>query len=324
MIKISRKIYLLGVLAILFKVFIASFIYINLFSQKNIEDRVIIIPKSCSIKCTSGILLEAGIIRNKLFFISYARSFGLLGKRIVAGEYEIPKGANLVEIFDKISNGRVVTHQFTIPEGLTNFQIFEILRNQHGVINDEAELNKYKEGEFYPNTYNYLYNTKISELLNTMNLKMKSIISEEWEKRDVANTEELSSPFDALILASIVEKEAKLDEEKPYIAGAYLTRLKRKIPLQADPTVIYGISGKGNFSRKVTYADLKFDSPYNTYLYAGLPPTPICNPGKSSILAVLHSVQTNDIYFVADGSGKHIFASSYKQHLQNIEKIRSK
>ena len=115
----------------------------------------------------------------------------------------------------------------------------------------------------------------------------KLIISEEWEKRDVANTKELSSPFDALILASIVEKEAKLDEEKPYIAGAYLTRLKRKIPLQADPTVIYGISGKGNFSRKVTYADLKFDSPYNTYLYAGLPPTPICNPGKSSILAVL-------------------------------------
>jgi UPF0755 protein len=125
MIKISRKIYLLGVLAILFKVFIASFIYINLFSQKNIEDRVIIIPKSCSIKCTSGILLEAGIIRNKLFFISYARSFGLLGKRIVAGEYDIPKGANLVEIFDKISNGRVVTHQFTIPEGLTNFRNFK-------------------------------------------------------------------------------------------------------------------------------------------------------------------------------------------------------
>jgi UPF0755 protein len=324
MIKISKKIYLLGVLAILFKVFIASYLYINLFSKRNIEDKVIIIPKSCSIKCTSSILLEAGIIRNKLFFISYARSFELLGKRIVAGEYQIPKGVNIVEIFDKISNGKVITHQFTIPEGLTNFQIFEILKNQHGIINDDAKLDKYKEGEFYPNTYNYLYNTEISELLNIMNLKMKSIISEEWDRRDVANTEELSNPFNALILASIVEKEAKLDEEKSHIAGVYLNRLKRKIPLQADPTVIYGISEKGNFSRKVTYEDLKFDSPYNTYLYAGLPPTPICNPAKSSIVAVLHPAQTNDLYFVADGSGRHIFANSYRQHLQNIKEIRSK
>jgi UPF0755 protein len=151
---------------------------------------------------------------------------------------------------------------------------------------------------------------------------MKGIMREEWDRRDVANTMELKTSLDALTLASIVEKEAKFDDEKPHIASVYLNRLKRKIPLQADPTVIYGISKWDNFSRKVTYDDLKFESPYNTYLHSGLPPTPICNPSKSSILAVLHPIETNDIYFVADGSGKHIFTNSYKQHLKNIKKIR--
>ena len=321
--KISKKIYLLGALVILFKIFIASYLYINLFSKKNMEDKVIIIPKSCTIKCTSRILLNANIIQKKFFFVSYARIFELFGKKIVAGEYKVPKGANVVEIFDKITTGKVITHQVTLPEGLTNFQIAEILKNQHGVIDDNVQLKLYEEGELYPSTYNYFYGTKISDLLNIMHLKMRDIIEEEWEKRDIENTKKLKTPLDALTLASIVEKEAKFDDEKPHIASVYLNRLVREIPLQADPTVIYGISKWDNFSRKVTYDDLKFESPYNTYLHSGLPPTPICNPSKSSILAVLHPIETNDIYFVADGSGKHIFTNSYKQHLKNIKKIRS-
>ena len=322
MIKISKKIYLLGVLAILFKIFIASYLYINLFSKKNIEDKVVIIPKACTIKCTSSILLNANIIQKKIFFVLYARVFELFGKKIVAGEYMVPKGINFVEIFDKITMGKVITHQVTLPEGLTNFQIVEILKNQYGIIDDNIQLKLYEEGELYPNTYHYFYGTKISDLLHIMHLKMKAIIVDEWEKRDVENTKNLKTPHDALTLASIVEKEAKFDDEKPHIASVYLNRLKKRIPLQADPTVVYGISKWDNFNRKVTYDDLKFKSPYNTYLHSGLPPTPICNPSKSSILAVLHPIQTSDIYFVADGSGKHIFTNSYKQHLKNIKKIR--
>jgi UPF0755 protein len=320
--KISKKIYLLGALVVLFKIFIASYLYINLFSKKNMEDRVIIIPKACTIKCASSILLNANIIQEKLFFITYARIFELFGKKIVAGEYKVPKGINFVEIFDKITKGKVITHQVTFPEGLTNFQIIGILKNQHGVIDDDIQVELYEEGELYPSTYNYFYGTKISDILHIMHLKMRGIIAEEWGKRDVKNTEKLKTTFDALILASIVEKEAKFDDEKPHIASVYLNRLMKKIPLQADPTVIYGISKWDNFSRKVTYDDLKFESPYNTYLHSGLPPTPICNPSKSSILAVLHPIKTNDIYFVADGSGKHIFTHSYKQHLKNIKKNR--
>ena len=322
MMKISKKIYLLGVVLVLFKIFIASYLYVNLFCKKNIEDRVIIIPKDCSIKCTSSILLNANIIQEKFFFISYARIFELLGKKIIAGEYKIPKGINFVEIFNKITKGKVITHQLTFPEGLTKFQIFEILKSQYGIIDDNIKLKLYEEGWLYPNTYHYFYGIKASELLYIMHSKMKNIIAEEWEKRDIKNTEKLKTPFDALILASIVEKEAKFDDEKPHIASVYLNRLKRKIPLQADPTVVYGISKWDNFSRRVTYDDLKFESPYNTYLHSGLPPTPICNPSKSSILAVLHPIQTSDIYFVADGSGKHIFTNSYKQHLKNIKIIR--
>ena len=188
MMKISKKIYLLGALVILFKIFIASYLYINLFSKKNMEDKVIIIPKSCTIKCTSRILLNANIIQKKFFFVSYARIFELFGKKIVAGEYKVPKGANVVEIFDKITTGKVITHQVTLPEGLTNFQIAEILKNQHGVIDDNVQLKLYEEGELYPSTYNYFYGTKISDLLNIMHLKMRDIIEEEWEKRDIENT----------------------------------------------------------------------------------------------------------------------------------------
>lgn len=324
MIKISKKISLLGLFIILFKIFIILYLYINLFSKKNMEDRVIIIPRACTIKCTSSILLNANIIQQKFFFILYSKGFELLGKKIVAGEYEIAKGLNLVDIFDKITKGKVITHQVMFPEGLTNFQIVEILKRQYGIVDDNTKLKLYGEGELYPNTYSYFYGTKASNLLHRMHLKMKGLLIEEWDKRDIKNTKELKTPIDALILASIIEKEAKFDYEKLYIASVYLNRLKRRIPLQADPTVVFAISKGDNFNRKVTYKDLKFDSPYNTYLHSGLPPTPICNPGKLSISAALHPAMTNDLYFVADGSGKHIFANSYKQHMKNIKKIRSR
>ena len=322
--KISKKIYLSTLLVILIKVGFAFYVYKNFYNKTITHDSIIIIPKNCSIKCTSDILYKNNLISSKLFFTIYARIFELLDKKIIAGEYYISKYSNFNKIFNKIIKGDVVKHIVTIPEGFTNVQILEALQNLHGIINDNDVSKIYEEGELYPSTYEYLYGTKISYLLYKMHLEMQNLLDEEWAKRDLESTKELKNKNDALILASIVEKEAKFNDEKPHIARVYLNRLRKRIPLQADPTVIYGISKWENFNRKVTYADLKNKSPYNTYLNLGLPPTPICNPGKSSIISTLNPSKSDDIYFVADNSGKHLFTNSYKQHLKNIKNVRKK
>lgn len=321
--KISKKIYLSALIVILIKIGFVFYVYNNLYNKTITQDNIIIIPKNCSIRCASDIFYKHNFISSKLFFTTYARIFELFGKRIIAGEYYISKDLNFEKAFDKITKGDVVKHIVTVPEGLTNMQIIEILKNIYAVDDDNA-LQIYKEGTLYPNTYEYLYGTKISDLLYKMHLKLQNLLEDEWNERDIESTKELKSKDDALILASIVEKEAKFDDEKPHIASVYLNRLRKKMPLQADPTVIYGISKWENFNRKVTYDDLKTQSPYNTYLNLGLPPTPICNSGKSSIKAVLNPIKSDDIYFVADNSGKHIFANNYKQHLKNIRDIRRK
>ncbi len=321
--KISKKLYISALVAILIKIGFVFYVYTNLYNKTITQDNItIIIPKNCSIRCASDIFYRNNLVSNKFFFITYARIFELLGKRIIAGEYYMPIHSNFEKAFDIIIKGDVIKHTVTIPEGLTNIQVTKILKSIYGVINDNDSLQIYKEGTLYPNTYEYLYGTKISYLLYKMNLDLQNLLEEEWSKRNIEATKELKNKNDALILASIVEKEAKFDDEKPHIASVYLNRLKKRMPLQADPTVIYGISKWEDFNRKVTYDDLKTQSPYNTYLNLGLPPTPICNSGKSSIKAVLNPIKSDDIYFVADNSGKHVFANNYKQHLKNIRNIR--
>jgi UPF0755 protein len=322
--KISKKIYLSALIAILIKIGFIFYVYTNLYNKAITQDNItIIIPKDCSIRCASDIFYKNNLVSNKFFFTTYARIFELLGKKIIAGEYYIPIHSNFEKTFDKIIKGDVIKHTVTIPEGLTNIQVIKILKNVYGVDDDiDNSIQVYKEGTLYPNTYEYLYGTKISYLLYKMNLDLQNLLKEEWSKRDIEATKELQNENDALILASIVEKEAKFDDEKPHIASVYLNRLRKIMPLQADPTVIYGISKWEDFNRKVTYDDLKTQSSYNTYLNLALPPTPICNSGKSSIKAVLNPIKSDDIYFVADNSEKHVFANNYKQHLKNIRDIR--
>ncbi|WPX97132.1 endolytic transglycosylase MltG [Candidatus Bandiella euplotis] len=300
----------------------SSYLYFNLYSIKTEKEHNIIIPKPCSIKCVADILSKNGVIQNKLFFIMYALTLKIFGKQVIAGEYLIPRESNNYQILTKITSGQIVIHQVTVPEGITINQVVALLKRQNGMVDDIKDLITYKEGELFSSTYKYLYDTNISFMLDKMNKEMQAIVMAEWENRDILHTQELKEPFQALILASIVEKESRFIDEKPLIAGVYLNRLKKNMALQADPTVIYGISQGGEFNRKVTYEDLKVKSPYNTYLHTGLPPTPICLPGKSSIIAVLHPQKTNFMYFVADSQGRHRFASGYKQHLQNIAEVR--
>ena len=226
--KVSKKIYLSALLVILIKIGFVFYMYTNLYNKTITQDNIIFIPKNCSIRCASDIFYKNHLVSNKFFFITYARIFELIGKRIIAGEYYIPRYSNFEKAFDKIIKGDVVKHIVTIPEGLTNVQILEALKNLHGIINDNDISKIYEEGELYPSTYEYLYGTKISYLLYKMHFEMQNLLDEEWTKRDLESTKELKNKDDALILASIVEKEAKFDDEKPHIASVYLNRLRKE------------------------------------------------------------------------------------------------
>ena len=155
-----------------------------------------------------------------------------------------------------------------------------------------------------------------------MQSAMNDFMIGQWIKRDKALDNIISSPTEAIILASIIEKETYIDNEKPLIAGVYLNRLKKNMRLQSDPTVVYGLQVDDNWDRRLLYSHLKTDSLYNTYMYNGLPPTAICNPSKASILAVLHPEWTQKLFFVAGNGGKHVFATNFDQHKKNIKTIR--
>ena len=316
--KIKTLFYYLS--ATIFSIIIAVifYVYFNLYLKKTPKEANIIIPKTCSIKYVATIFKKNHVIQNQSFFTAYAYILNFFGKKIIAGEYLMGKGINTYQVFNKITSGKVVIHKVTIPEGLTTYQIIELLKKQYGVINDIENERFDREGGLFPSTYEYLYGISINDLLAKMQNKMQKILEIEWRNRDISSTKELKDPFQALILASIIEKETKFEDEKPLIAKVYLNRLRKNMPLQADPTVIYGISKWDNFNKRVTYNDLKAPSPYNTYIHLGLPPTPICNSGKSSIVAVLHPQETNALCFVVENMGRHFFSKNYKQHLKSI------
>ena len=323
--KIQTFFYCLSIFIFSITIAIVFYLSFHFYSKKVTREEKIIIPKTCSIRCVASILEKNNIIQNENLFVVYASVFSFFGKKIIAGEYLVEKNSNISQIFDKITSGKVIIHKVTIPEGLTTYQVIELLKKQYGVINDiEDKDNVFdREGGLFPSTYEYLYGTNLSDLLTKMQDEMQKILEAEWKNRDTSGTKELKVSLEALILASIIEKEAKFEGEKALIAGVYLNRLRKNMPLQADPTVIYGLSKWNNFDRKVTHNDLKAPSPYNTYIHPGLPPTPICNPGKSSIVGALHPQRTDALYFVAEGTGRHLFSNNYKQHLKNIGKIKS-
>lgn len=282
-------------------------------TDKSSTDATIIIPAKTNTEGVVRILQENKVISRALPFKIIAYVNKTNGRYLQPGEYFIPQGTSSKETLHKIIKGDRVIHKITIPEGFTNFQISQLLDGEQVLKGDAKPTDV--EGSYMPDTYHYYYDTQRSVILNKMFNAMSNFTNPlipEDKKNEV------------MILASIVEKEAKIPSERPIIASVYLNRIAQKMPLQADPTVIYALKkGKTDFSHILSRDDLKFDSPYNTYVYAGLPPTPICNPGKESIKAVLNPAKTDYLYFVADGTGNHIFATSYKDHLSNIAKIKA-
>lgn len=284
-------------------------------------EKTIIIPKQAKISTISSILYKEDIIPESFTFKLIAFLNMKNGKFLQPGEYYFPSGSNVKYVFEKISNGDRVVRKITIPEGYTNYQILELLRKNE-VLDGEIPSG-IQEGQLLPETYTFYYGDTKKSIVSQMQAAQTKFIDTALSN---ATDSYLKSQNEVMILASIIEKEARISAERPAIASVYLNRLKIGMPLQADPTVIYALkNGQTDFNYILSRNDLTIDSPFNTYKYKGLPPSPICNPGKASIMAALYPATTNHLFFVADGeTGGHLFSQDYKTHLKNISQVKSK
>jgi UPF0755 protein len=282
--------------------------------------KIVVIPKGADARDIGSVLAENGVVANGTLFAiaSYATGRAAGFK---AGEYEFAANISPAAAADLIDSGKVYRHKLTIPEGLTAAQIVALIDAApalDGTIDAEPP-----EGTLLPDTYFYVMGNTRQELLQRMHRAMEKALSELWAKR--APNLPLASPAEAVTLASIIEKETAKPDERPRVAGVFLERLKLGMKLQADPTVIYVLTRGGAMPmpHPLGHDDLAIESPYNTYLDKGLPPTPIDNPGIASLKAALQPDDRGELYFVADGSGRHAFAKTLDEHNKNVAKLRA-
>ena len=284
-------------------------------------DLALVIPRGASVRSIAALLAAEGVVDDARVFSWGVRGFG--GERpLVAGEYAFPPAVSARAAMRILQSGKVVARNLTIPEGLTALQIVAMVEAAEGLGGELPALATVGEGTLLPETYQYVRGEQRAEILARMQKAMRETLGELWRERS-ADTGPLTSPRDALILASIVERETGRADERPRIAAVFLNRLRRGMRLQSDPTVVYGLSnGTGVIGRPLTRADLAVDHPYNTYIHAGLPPGPIANPGRASLAAVLQPAKSKDLYFVADGTGGHAFARTLDEHNRNVARWR--
>jgi UPF0755 protein len=264
--------------------------------------------------------LEAdGVISNRWTFVAtnYAQAWfpGLFPARrsyeIKAGEYEIPAKASIRQVLDTLIEGRSVAVSFTAPEGLTSQQIVEKLKTEASLTGDIEQIPA--EGSLHPDTYKIGKGGSRADVLDKMKADQQKLLAALWEAR--APDLPLASMDQAVILASIVQRETGPKDEQAKVAAVFLNRLKRGMPLQSDPTILYGLYGGGvQWGKPILRSEKDSKTAHNTYQIKGLPPTPICNPGRQAIEAVLNPAKTNDLYFVADGQGGHTFTETLKDH----------
>ncbi len=275
----------------------------------------VVVPKGASLKTVAEELSRAGVIDKPWLFRIMARINGL-DKHLKAGEYQFMPGISLQAAMDKIARGEVFFRRITIPEGLTSGQIMYLIAN-YPDLEGEIDLDV-KEGELLPETYSFELGASRNSIILQARSAMQKALEEVWASRD--SSLPLKDVNELLTLASIIEKETGVPEERPLVASVFLNRLKKGMRLQTDPTVIYAITeGETSFGRSLKRADLKIDSPYNTYLNYGLPPGPICNPGREALMAAARPQQSDYLYFVADGKGGHRFARSLNEHNRNVK-----
>lgn len=262
-------------------------------------------------------LAKAGVIRSADLFMTAAKLSGS-ARRLKAGEYDVASGASMASILDDIRNGRVVRHLVTVPEGWTSDMAAEAVAKSDVLV---GEATPPPEGAILPDTYLVQRGESRAAVIQRMVAAEDKARAELWAARQPGLP--FATPEEAVTLASIVEKETALPAERPRIAAVYINRLRAGMRLESDPTVIYGVSKGRALGRGITRAELNTPTPYNTYLVAGLPPTPIANPGRASLAAVLNPPKTTELFFVANGGGGHVFSSTFEEHEKNVAKWRA-
>jgi len=284
------------------------------------EAVTLIIPRGEGVGAIARRLEVAGVLESGPFFHVVVRLSGN-DRGLRAGEYAFPPFASPAEVMEILRDGTTVLRKFTVAEGLATAHVLALLDGVEGLEGEIADGPVPPEGALLPETYAYSWGETKQSLIVRMRRAMTKTLGRLWDGR--AEGLPLASPHDALVLASLIEKETALAEERPRVAAVFLNRLKRGMRLQSDPTVVYALSrGRGSLGRPLTRADLKIDDPYNTYRMRGIPPGPIANPGRAAIAAVLRPLVTDELYFVADGSGGHLFARSLKEHQRNVRRFR--
>ena len=278
----------------------------------------LVIPSGHSIGAIAGLLKGAGIISHEIVLRIGARLYQP-EIPLKAGEFSFPKGASARQILDILRHGKAVVRRLTVAEGLTTHDVLARLGATEGLKGTLPQ--GLGEGELLPETYHFSHGDARADIVRRMRAAMTGAVDRLWAGR--APDLPLNSPTEALILASIIEKETGLAEERARVAGVFINRLSAGMRLQSDPTVVYGLThGQGKLGRRLTRADLKDQSPYNTYVHKGLPPGPIANPGIAAIAAALNPARSGDIYFVTDGSGGHVFARTLAAHNRNVRRWR--
>ena len=283
------------------------------------EEKVIIIEPNTRIYQIADILHKEGVLQHKFAFKMIAKFYSKFKSPLRSGEYEFTKHITPLQVIRILASGQSVVHKLVIPEGTTVAEILSKIESEHrfiGAIQENVE-----EGYLMPSTYFYTFRDQRSKLIAHMKGLMTETLDELMPK--LSKDSPLKTRLDVLTLASIVEKEAMYDDEKPHIAGVFINRMRKRMKLQADPTTIYAITlGKYKLDHPLTRKELLIKSPFNTYYALGLPPTPIACPGRKAIEAVISPMNTKDLYFVVDGTGRHKFSASLEGHNINIDQYR--
>jgi len=294
-------------------------------------DRAVLeVQRGSGLRAVADQLVSAKVLAESYPFVALALSTHK-GGQIKAGEYELRSGMTPPQLLELLTSGRVIQYPLTLVEGWTFRQALAALAADPVLTGDLLGLSdedimerldhpgEHPEGRLFPDTYRFPRGTEALDLLKRAYGRMELVLDEEWDRR--APGLPFKTPYEALILASIVEKETALAAERPQIAGVFVRRLQRGMKLQTDPTVIYGLGAA--FDGNLRRGDLAAESPYNTYLHAGLPPTPIALPGREAIRAALHPAPGDSLYFVARGDGSHVFSATLEEHNRAVRLYQS-
>ena len=299
------------------------------------QEIILEIPKGASVMKVASQLQEEGVINNPFVFrLMYQIRFS--PAPIKAGEYKISLPTSIQEVLQLVVKGQVYLHSVTVPEGLTRLEIADLLATKlaffpaeefiattstNELIKDLDPIAPNLEGYLFPETYSFPKGTSAREVAQAMVRQFRQTFNSVWQAR---TTQLGFSIRDIVILASLIEKETSNPEERKLISAVFHNRLQRKMKLDCDPTIIYALKLKGTYDGRLGWKDLKLDSPYNTYLYPGLPPGPIANPGHAALEAALYPADVDYLYFVSRNDGSHVFSHTLKEHNQNVQIYQKK